>query len=93
MERVGLTHVAVHQPRQVTRDPNDAVEVEGAETHSHQVLAFGRGRRLGVVHRLHQREHVVHHRQARFGLRDARIGVLGRGLRRRRGRLRLPHAQ
>ena len=90
---VGLAHVAVHHPRQVRRHADDAVEVEGTEAHAHQVLALGRGRRLGVVHRLHQREHVVDHLQAGLGLRDPRIGVLGGGLRRRRGRSRFPHPQ
>src|ERR1700730_2548219 len=33
MKHVGLPHVAFHQPRQVTRNPNGAVEVKGAETH------------------------------------------------------------
>ena len=93
VKRVRLAHVAVHQPRQITGCANRAVKVEGTEAHSHQVLAFGRGRRLGVVQRLHQREHVVEHLQAGLGLRDPRIGVLGGGLRRRGGRLGFPHPQ
>ncbi len=52
-----------------------------------------RGGGLGVVHRLHERERLVHHRQTGFGRGDAGIGVLGRGLRRRHRRARLPQAQ
>ena len=49
MKRVCFAHIAVHQPSQVTRDPYGTVKMKGAKADSHQVLAFRRGRRFGVV--------------------------------------------
>ena len=31
MKRVGFAHIAFHQPSQITRHPDDTVEVEGTE--------------------------------------------------------------
>ena len=50
---VRAAHVALGHPRHVRRHPCGTVEVHGPEAHAHEVLALARGRRLGVVHRLH----------------------------------------
>ncbi len=51
------------------------------------------GFRLRVHHRPHARKHAVHHGDSLGRLRNPRIDVLGRRLRWRRARLRLPHPQ
>ena len=93
VEGVGLAHVALQQPFDVARNPYHSVEVEGAEAHAHQVLAFRRGFGIETVHGPKFGKHLVDHRDALGALRDARVVVLRRGLGRRGRRLGFPGAQ
>jgi hypothetical protein len=67
--------------------------VEGAKAHTHQVLALGRGLRLGAYGGPEAGKHHLDHRDAFGGLVNARIGVLCRRFRRRGWRLGFPGPQ
>ena len=94
VERVGLAHIAIHQPR--TGNP----ELERHRRNGRYESSFPSGPGIRVAAVASELYSVFINgnmsfsiSQACFGLRDARVGVLGCRLRRRGRRLRLPHSQ